>query len=74
MSWGALLFIFATPIISIYELEPHIAKMAVDIHVRIPTEPTAAIASLPILPTQASVRSYQTVQAQILTDYPLEVL
>ena len=28
LSWGALLFIFATPIISIYELEPHIAKMA----------------------------------------------
>ena len=31
LSWGALLFIFATPIISIYELEPHIAKMAVGI-------------------------------------------
>lgn len=30
LSWGALLFIFATPIISIYELEPHIAKMAVE--------------------------------------------
>ena len=30
LSWGALLFIFATPIISIYELEPHIAEMAVE--------------------------------------------
>jgi len=34
-------------------------EIDVDIHVRIPTEPTAAIASLPILPTQAmSVRLY----------------
>ena len=34
-------------------------RQDVDIHVRIPTEPTAAIASLPILPTQAmSVRLY----------------
>jgi len=33
--------------------------MAVDIHVRIPTEPTAAMASLPNLPTHAiSVRLY----------------
>lgn len=30
LSWGALLFIFATPIISIYELEPHIADKAVE--------------------------------------------
>lgn len=27
--WGVLLFIFATPIINIYELEPHIAEMAI---------------------------------------------
>lgn len=30
LTWGALLFIFATPIISIYELEPHIAAKAVE--------------------------------------------
>lgn len=30
LSWGALLFIFATPIISIYELKPHIAEIAVE--------------------------------------------
>ncbi|WP_455672880.1 MATE family efflux transporter [Phocaeicola sp.] len=29
LGWGALLFIFATPIIGIYELEPHIAEKAV---------------------------------------------
>lgn len=30
LSWGALLFIFAAPIISIYELEPTIAEKAVE--------------------------------------------
>ena len=51
--------------------EPTLFRRAidVDIHVRIPTEPTAAIASLPILPTQAmSVRDVykrQRLQGQL---------